>query len=488
MKFLKINISYNEMFSHFFQKYTAASELDFDTLMKKYYQEYYWPSNKLEAALEKLYSWECTSLLFSLEDTPQNRIFYEKWCEKYAPQKKDLAWIDGLLEQIVFYAPNVIYLHEVWFYPKEFFTKIRFLLPGIIILGWDGAPGTFGHIPKLLYVDRVFTCMDDKRQVFEEQGISSRNVGHFFDTDISHMLEASEKVYDVVFAGTINRATSRGRVEMLKMLIANGIKVKIFANTDDAELQKYCTQPVYGNDFLEALLNAKIVLNQHVQENIKYSGNIRMYEGTGVGSLLITDYREDLTDKFVEDKEIVVYRSDKELVEKVNFYLANEALRKSIALKGKQRTQEEYSYKVFAKILYQNVQEFMQKPKEVRTEKLQRLKKHNNQVGLELSKNINTLLQRVSEINKMGKRIAVYGHGNIYLLLKNHLKNIVVVCDQKILYEDIEKGVCNPLELNKYQFDYIVISVLGREKEISLYLQEELQIPNDKMLYLIGKQ
>ena len=472
------------MFEHFFQNYPRATELEFDALTEQYYSQYYWPSNKLERALAKLYGWECHSLLFSLEDTPRNRLFYEKWCEKFAPDKKELPWLEGLLEQILFYAPDVLYFHEIWFYPKEFFTKIRFLLPGITILGWDCAPGTSHHAEKLVYVDRVFTCMEDKRQIFEQKGLNALNVGHFFEKNVASQEGVEEKLYDVVFAGTINRATSRGRVDMLKMLLAHGVKIKIFAKTDDEELQKYCIAPVYGNEFLETIQKAKIVLNQHVQENIKYSGNIRMYEVTGLGSLLLTDYREDLAKKFVADEEIVVYRSDEELLEKIEFYLKHEALREGIARKGKERTQRDYSYEKFAKIIKEFVDEVAQNPSLIRQKKRQLMQQHTDYPSLELSKNINTLLKRIAEINQMQKKVAIYGNGNISRLFKDYFENSVVVCDQNIPLDGLQEGLCHPLELEKYQFDYIVISVLGREKEIALYLQEKLQIPADKILSL----
>ncbi len=92
-------------------------------------------------------------------------------------------------------------------------------------------------------------------------------MGHFFDFEILNNLSlTSEKKYDVVFAGTINRASVKDRAEFLRKLIQNGIKLKIFAKTDDPFLKSYCSKPVYGKDYYNVLKESKIVINTQFEE------------------------------------------------------------------------------------------------------------------------------------------------------------------------------------------------------------------------------
>ena len=48
-------------------------------------------------------------------------------------------------------------------------------------------------------------------------------------------------------------------------------------------------------DYYRKLAEAKIVLNVHIDSAGDYSGNMRMFEATGVGTYLITDYYKNLT-------------------------------------------------------------------------------------------------------------------------------------------------------------------------------------------------
>ena len=49
---------------------------------------------------------------------------------------------------------------------------------------------------------------------------------------------------------------------------------------------------------------------------------MRLYEATGVGSLLVTDAKQNLAELFEPESEVVTYRDADELVERVRHYLA----------------------------------------------------------------------------------------------------------------------------------------------------------------------
>lgn len=487
MKFLKVNINYSEMLDDFFIKFPNVMQLSYDELHELYFHQYYWPSNRLEKALNKIYNWETNSLIFTLEDTPRNNIFFEKWCEKYHIVKQYNDRLTNLLMQIVYYKPDVIYLHEIWFYPEEFFQKIRFLLKDITIMGWDCAPGTYGQFKKLKYTDVIFTCSQEKKVFFKDKGINSICVGHFFDFEFLEKSDEILKEYDVVFAGTINRRTTEKRLNFLKELISRGLNLTIFANTEDLFLKDYCLPPVYGNDFLKILKKAKIVLNQHVQENIKYSGNIRMYETTGVGTLLLTDYKEDLFEKYKENDEIVVYKTIDEIIEKTQYYLENENLREKIAKNGQSRTLKSYSYDTFAKKIYEFVTQAKSNQTDLIDSQFRNIIKFSEPIinhNFEFSKSINKLISQIELINQKNSKIAIYGYGNVGKIVRSYLKNVTIICDQTIEPQSEEEQFCHPSELHAYEFDYIIITVLGRENKISEFLEKIIKIPSYKIVTL----
>jgi spore maturation protein CgeB len=74
-------------------------------------------------------------------------------------------------------------------------------------------------------------------------------------------------------------------------------------------------------------------------------GNMRMYEATGMGTLVLTDGKYATVRNF-NDEEVVYYDTAEEAIEKVNYYLLHEDQRATIATKGQQKTLTEYNYQV----------------------------------------------------------------------------------------------------------------------------------------------
>ena len=93
------------------------------------------------------------------------------------------------------------------------------------------------------------------------------------------------------------------------------------------------------------LRRSQITLNHH-GDVPAFANNMRLYEATGMGCLLVTDYRDNLHEMFEPDLEVVAYRDAAECVDKVLFYLEerNRAARDRIAAAGQRRTLNEHTY------------------------------------------------------------------------------------------------------------------------------------------------
>lgn len=100
----------------------------------------------------------------------------------------------------------------------------------------------------------------------------------------------------------------------------------------------------WGRDMYAILARSKITINQHIDIAEGYANNMRLYEATGMGTLLITDWKANIADIFEPGKEVVCYRSAQECVELVNYYLKHETDRARIAKAGQQRAMTEHSY------------------------------------------------------------------------------------------------------------------------------------------------
>ena len=65
--------------------------------------------------------------------------------------------------------------------------------------------------------------------------------------------------------------------------------------------------------------------------------NIRLFESTGLGSCLLTDYKSNLTEFFNTD-EIVTYKNNEEAIDKMKYLSDNPNEAKKIAEKGMNKT------------------------------------------------------------------------------------------------------------------------------------------------------
>jgi len=84
-------------------------------------------------------------------------------------------------------------------------------------------------------------------------------------------------------------------------------------------------KPLYGHGMLGKLSSYKIALNYHNQHTGDNACNMRLFEATGVGCALLTDYKSDLSDYFEDETEVYSYKNIQELNEKLA-YLCNNPL------------------------------------------------------------------------------------------------------------------------------------------------------------------
>ena len=101
---------------------------------------------------------------------------------------------------------------------------------------------------------------------------------------------------------------------------------------------------VWGLDMYLALARSRISINRHINVAENNANNMRLFEATGVGSLLITDRKDNLSDLFEVGKELVAYSTPQEAAELVRYYLAHPAEADVIARAGQARTLRDHTY------------------------------------------------------------------------------------------------------------------------------------------------
>jgi spore maturation protein CgeB len=100
----------------------------------------------------------------------------------------------------------------------------------------------------------------------------------------------------------------------------------------------------WGRDMYRVLHQSQITLNHHIGVAGPYANNMRLYEATGVGTLLMTDWKQNLKEIFDPGKEIVTYRTPEECAELLTYYLEHSGQREAIARAGQERTLRDHNY------------------------------------------------------------------------------------------------------------------------------------------------
>jgi hypothetical protein len=128
----------------------------------------------------------------------------------------------------------------------------------------------------------------------------------------------------------LKKGTEDGRVHFLNKLVKKIPNIKYdFYGFENK-------QPIWGNDFNNALINSKMGLNLSRGKPAKYYSSNRIASIMGNGLLTFIDHKVQMNDIFNRN-EIIFYSDINDLSDKIRFYSKNENLRKKIAQQGKKK-------------------------------------------------------------------------------------------------------------------------------------------------------
>lgn len=101
----------------------------------------------------------------------------------------------------------------------------------------------------------------------------------------------------------------------------------------------------WGLDMFRLLGGWKISLNRHIDMSGSHANNMRLYETTGMGALMLTDKKQK-NNLFSSDVEMVEYENIFDLREKIGYLLSNPNIASEIAMRGQKKTLEHHTYQV----------------------------------------------------------------------------------------------------------------------------------------------
>jgi SAM-dependent methyltransferase len=236
-----------------------------------------------------------------------------------------------------------VYLQDLNLATSDFLNAIRPYTR--LIVGQIAS--TVPHQAKLSSLDIVFSSFPHFVERFRSQGLTAYYQPLAFSAQVLDALPSFSRDIPVSFVGGISPAHAEG----LKFLehLASNVNIGFWGYGRESLSLNSPILPqhhgeAWGLDMFGLLKRSLITVNRHIDVAEHNANNMRLFEATGCGALLITDYKDNLSDLFEIGREVVAYRDPEECVTMIHYYLAHPDEAATIAAAGQARTLRDHSY------------------------------------------------------------------------------------------------------------------------------------------------
>jgi spore maturation protein CgeB len=264
------------------------------------------------------------------------------------------SWLyDILAAQIKYFKPDILLNEAMDSISSQFLREMK---PHTRFLMGQHAATRLSEENDYKSYDLVISSFPPTLDWFRHKGIPAEMNRLGFEPKVLSFLKPEDRTFDVTFIGSFFAGVHSSRATFLESLCDRIEEMRIWGTGID---QLSLTSPIrrcymgqaWGCEMYQILRKSKITLNHH-GDIAPYANNMRLYEATGVGTLLITDWKENLHEMFEPGKEVVCYKSPEECLELIQYYLGHNEEREIIAHAGQERTLKEHTY-------YQRMQELV---------------------------------------------------------------------------------------------------------------------------------
>jgi spore maturation protein CgeB len=344
-------------------------------------------------ALSKL-GYECDEVVSNAEP------LQKAWARENSFSYNEDGWLFEITAaQVKAFKPDVLFVNDYVTYPGDYIRRLKTECSSIrLVLGWCGAPYTDASV--FAAYDVVLSSVPELVQNFLAQGYRCEHVNHAFDPRVLERLKQDAPQVDFGFIGTIakkNKFHKSRETLLLELLERTPLQLWVDCHSPswqersnvlirqwafdvvqmasragvsgstleaipiagkvrnwkarpalspklDPRILAVAQRPLFGLDMFQQLQRTRVSLNTHIDISATHASNMRLYEATGVGSCLLTDWKSNIDELFEDGVEVVTYKSAEECVEKVKYLLAHEDQRRTIAAAGQRRTLRDHSF------------------------------------------------------------------------------------------------------------------------------------------------
>ncbi len=250
-----------------------------------------------------------------------------------------------LIEVISNYLPDLIVLGHADLISFKTLSFIKNNYPKIKICQWfldrmdsDWSKNFIRFKDKMDLMDANF-CTTDPKALMLNKKIPLFYIPNPVDESFETLKNYEKKIFnnDVFFA--MSHGVHRGILKKGKFDERENIIVKLQSLIPNIKFDLYGMkdiQPIWADNFVNALSKSKIGLNLSQGQPLKYYSSDRFAQMIGNGLLVFIDAKTKFND-FLSSKEIIFYHSINDLAKKIIKYSNNDKLRKKIAKRGRDK-------------------------------------------------------------------------------------------------------------------------------------------------------
>lgn len=267
-----------------------------------------------------------------------------RWAREHGISPPERGWTWAILQaQLAHYRPDVWLAIDSGIVPAEVVAQGRTHCGAVVGLQsarirkdpWGPFDLMLSSIPPL--VDR-----------FRELGYACESFRLCFEPGLLKRLPEEARDLPLVFTGSLFDGEHAAREAVLRRVLTQrpiemwGLGLERLAEQfpDTARLHGVA----FGREMYSILARAQVCLNVHGEITEGHANNMRLYEATGMGALLLTDRQSDLSDYFEPEVEVVSFRDPEECQERLAWLEAEPGRRGEVAAAGQRRTLSEHTY------------------------------------------------------------------------------------------------------------------------------------------------
>lgn len=260
--------------------------------------------------------------------------------------KLDAQAEEILLAQVEDFRPDLILNQDVFHIDTQLARRLKQI----------GRPILFGQVgiapPRdgdWQVYDLMMSQLLSTVEAFRKAGTQSELCHLAFEPALLDVLPPAPPVdTEVSFVGAVS-PDHRARIALLEA-VARRFDLKLFGSKPQAlpgtsPLHRCFQGEVWGSDMYQTLRRSSITLNSHIDLAGREAGNMRLFEATGAGVYLLTDFKDTLHTLFEPEREVAVWRSIGDCLSGIERALRADTERAEIARAGHARTVAQHTYR-----------------------------------------------------------------------------------------------------------------------------------------------